>query len=167
MAVLMGMAGDVKGKSFPIEQDEISLGRSSDNTIPLNNATVSGRHATITREGDSYVLRDLGSTNGTRVNSREVKDSVVLRPKDLVQVGSVEFLFNSEALSYEDAQAAFSQTEVLESKGPAEMPKSFGNISPFGARRRENMTVWIPLIIALGILALLVVVYLFFKLFTE
>ncbi|MCO5045688.1 MAG: FHA domain-containing protein [Kiritimatiellae bacterium] len=165
MAVLMGMAGDVKGKSFPIDQDEISLGRSGDNTIPLNNATVSGRHATITREGDSYVLRDLGSTNGTRVNSREVKEAV-LRPKDLVQVGSVEFLFNSEALSFEDAQAAFSKTEVLESKGPAEMPKSFGNISPFGARRRESMTVWIPVIIGLGIVALLVVVYLFVKLFS-
>ncbi|MCZ7591845.1 MAG: FHA domain-containing protein [Kiritimatiellae bacterium] len=80
MAVLIGMAGDIKGKSFPIEQDEVTLGRSSDNAIPLNNATVSGKHASIKREGDSYVLRDLGSTNGTRVNSREVKEAV-LRPE--------------------------------------------------------------------------------------
>lgn len=165
MAVLIGMAGDIKGKSFPIEQDEVTLGRSSDNAIPLNNATVSGKHASIKREGDSYVLRDLGSTNGTRVNSREVKEAV-LRPKDLVQVGSVEFMFNSEAMSFEDAQEVFSKTEVLESAGSAAMPASFDNISPFGARMRENMNIWIPVIIGLGIAALAVVVYLFVKLFT-
>lgn len=166
MAVLMGMAGDVKGTSFPIDRDVITLGRSSDNAIPLNNATVSGRHASITREGDNYVLRDLGSTNGTRVNSREVKEAT-LRPKDLLQIGSVEFMFNSETISFEDAQASFTQTEVLESRGTAAMPKSFDNISPFGARRRENLTVWIPVIIGLGVLALAVVVYLLVKLFTE
>lgn len=165
MAVLIGMAGDIKGKSFPIEHDEVTLGRSSDNAIPLNNATVSGKHASIKREGDSYILRDLGSTNGTRVNSREVKEAV-LRPKDLVQVGSVEFMFNSEAMSFEDAQEAFSKTEVLESAGPTAMPASFDNISPFGARMRENMNVWVPVIIGLGIAALAVVVYLFIKLFT-
>lgn len=165
MAVLMGMAGDVKGKSFPIDRDEVTLGRSADNAIPLNNATVSGHHASIKREGDNYVLRDLGSTNGTRVNSREVKEAI-LRPKDLVQVGAVEFLFNSEAMSFEDAQAAFTKTEVLVSQGPTAMPESFNNISPFGARRRENLTVWVPVIAILGVLALAVVIYLFIKLFS-
>lgn len=165
MAVLMGMSGDVKGKTYPIEGDGLTLGRSADNSVAISNATVSGHHATIKREGDSYVLRDLGSTNGTRVNSREVKEAV-LRPKDLVQVGSVEFLFNSEAMSYEDAKAATVRTEVLESKGSASMPESFDNISPFGARRRENMTIWIPLIAVLGLLALGVVIYLLIKLFS-
>ena len=164
MAVLMGMSGDVKGKSFPIDRDEITLGRSSDNVIPLNNATVSSHHAAVRREGDNYVLRDLGSTNGTRVNSREVKETI-LRPKDLVQVGSVEFLFNSEAMSFEDAQAAFTKTEVLESKGAAAMPDSFNNISPFGARRRENLTVWVPVIVILAILTLVLVAFLLYKLF--
>ncbi len=164
MAVLMGMSGDVKGKSFPIGGDDVTLGRSSDNVIPLNNATVSGHHASVRREGDNYVLRDLGSTNGTRVNSREVKEAI-LRPKDLVQVGSVEFLFNSEAMSFEDAQAAFAKTEVLESKGAATMPDSFNNISPFGARRRENLTVWAPVIVALAVLTLALVGFLFYKLF--
>lgn len=165
MAVLMGMSGDVKGKSFPIERDEVTLGRSSDNSIPLNNATVSSHHASIRREGDTYVLRDLGSTNGTRVNSREIKETA-LRPKDLVQIGSVEFLFNSEAMSFEDAQAVFTRTEVLESKGAAAMPESFNNISPFGARRRENLTAWVPVIAVLVVLTLALVGFLIFKLFS-
>ncbi|HMP76174.1 MAG TPA: FHA domain-containing protein [Kiritimatiellia bacterium] len=165
MAVLMGMSGDVKGKTFPIGDEGLTLGRHADNQVSLNNATVSGHHAVIKREGDQYILRDLGSTNGSRVNSREIKESP-LRPKDLVQIGSVEFLFNSEAMSFEDAQAVFTRTEVLETKGGTEMPESFGNISPFGARRRENLTIWIPIIAVLGLLAVGVVIYLLIKLFT-
>jgi pSer/pThr/pTyr-binding forkhead associated (FHA) protein len=159
------MSGDVKGKTYPIDDNGLTLGRSADNTVVVSNATVSGHHAAIKREGDSYILRDLGSTNGTRVNSREIKEAV-LRPKDLVQIGSVEFLFNSEAMSFEDAQAASSRTEVLESKGSATMPKSFDNISPFGARRRENLTPWVPVIAVLGALALAVVIFLIIQLFS-
>jgi pSer/pThr/pTyr-binding forkhead associated (FHA) protein len=165
MAVLVGMSGDVKGKTFPIDDNELTLGRSADNAVVINNATVSGHHAAIKREGDTYILRDLGSTNGTRVNSREIKEAV-LRPKDLVQLGSVEFLFNSEAVSFEDAQALASRTEVLESQGTATMPASFNNISPFGARRRENLSAWVPLIAALGALALGTVVFLVIQLFS-
>ena len=164
MAVLMGMSGDVKGKAFPIDGDELTIGRSSDNTISLNNATVSGHHASIRREGDRYVLRDLGSTN---VNSHEVKESA-LRPKDIVQVGSVEFLFNSEAMGLEDVQLdTVTKTEVLETKGSAAMPETFGNISPFGARRRENLTLWIPAIVVLGVLAVGLMIFLFYKLFAS
>ncbi|MCS6770921.1 MAG: FHA domain-containing protein [Kiritimatiellae bacterium] len=165
MAVLIGMSGDLKGKSFPIGEEEVTIGRASDNLIAISNATVSGHHAVIKREGDAYVLRDLGSTNGTRVNSREIKEAV-LRPKDLIQIGSVEFLFNSETMSFEDAQAAV-QTEVLESQGTAAMPESFDNISPFGARRRENLNVWMPVIIGLAAIALGVNLYLLVKLFSN
>lgn len=165
MAVLIGMSGDVKGKSFPITDQDLSIGRNGDNTISINNATVSGHHCVIRREGDRYLLRDLGSTNGTRVNAHEVKEAT-LKPKDLVQAGSVEFLFNSEDMSFEDAVASQSATEVVEADGPTARPESFNNISPFGARRRENQTLWSMLIIVLGVLALLVVAYLFFKLVT-
>lgn len=165
MAVLIGMSGDVKGKSFPIDGDKLTIGRNSDNVISINNATVSGHHAEIAREGDRYVLRDLGSTNGTRVNAHEVKETN-LRPKDLVQVGSVEFLFNSENMSFEDAQAVFTKTEVLVSEGPTARPESFNNISPFGARRRENQTMWGTIIVVLGVVALAVVAFLFYRLLT-
>lgn len=166
MAVLIGMSGDVKGKTFPIDENGVTLGRAPDNAIAISNSTVSSHHAVIQREGDNYVLRDLGSTNGTRVNSHEIKEHV-LKPKDLIQVGSVEFLFNSETMSFEDAQSATAvRTEVLESEGPSAMPASFNNISPFGARRRENLNLWIPIFIALGLLTLVAVIYLLIQLFT-
>ncbi len=166
MAVLIGMSGDVKGKSYPIDADEFTVGRKADNKVPIENASVSGHHAVIVRDGDHYTLRDLGSTNGTRVNSHEAKDTV-LKPKDLIQFGSVEFLFNSEVISLEDAQqAVFTKTEELVADGSTARPESFNSISPFGARRRENQALWSTILVALGVVALLVVIALFYKLLT-
>jgi pSer/pThr/pTyr-binding forkhead associated (FHA) protein len=166
MAVLIGMSGDVKGKSFPIDSDEFTIGRKADNKVAIENASVSGHHAVIARDGDHHVLRDLGSTNGTRVNSHETKEAI-LKPKDLIQIGSVEFLFNSEVISLEDAQqAVFTKTEELVADGSTAKPESFNSISPFGARRRENQALWSSILIALGVIALLVVVMLFYKLIT-
>ncbi len=163
MAVLIGMSADVKGKSFPVEDKPLSIGRKADNVIVIENATVSGHHAVVQREGERFVLRDLGSTNGSRVNGHEVKEAG-LKPKDLVQIGSVEFLFNSELISTEEAQAAvFANTEEMVADGAA-APESFSNISPFGARRRENQSLWTTLLVILGLAAALSVAYLFFRL---
>ena len=166
MAVLIGMSGEVKGRNFPIEAVDLTIGRKPDNTVAIDNPSVSGHHAIITRDGERYMLRDLGSTNGTRVNSHETKEAV-LKPKDLIQFGSVEFLFNSEeVVTTEEPQAVFANTEEMVSDGTAAKPASFNSISPFGARRRENQALWSTLLIGLGVVALLVVIYLFFKLIT-
>jgi len=166
MAVLIGMSTDVKGQTHEIGSGGLTIGRSSDNSIAINNSTVSGKHCNITIEGENCVLRDLGSTNGTRVNSKEIKEAV-LRPKDLVQVGSVEFLFNSQDIPLSEAEAIYNKTEIVEASGPAVKPQSFNSISPFGARRRENQNLWVTVIAIIGVLAVLVVGFFLFKLFTN
>lgn len=164
MASLIGMSGDVKGKTFPIDRDVMTIGRSKDNVIPIDNPTVSGHHCSINREGDHFVLKDLESTNGTRLNSKDVQESK-LRPKDLVQVGSVEFMFDSEAADAVDTHS-YAETHVEVAPGPAAAPDSFENISPFGARRRESKGIWFLLIAIVGSLALIVVILYFVKLVT-
>ena len=47
MAVLIGMSTDVKGQTHEIDTSGITIGRSSDNTISINNSTVSGHHCKI------------------------------------------------------------------------------------------------------------------------
>lgn len=166
MAVLIGMSADVKGQTHEIGESGVTIGRSSDNTIAINNSTVSGHHCSVRRDGDNVVLRDLGSTNGTRVNNQEVTAEILLKPKDLVQVGSVEFLFNSQDIPLSEAEAIYNKTEIVEAAGPAVKPQSFNSISPFGARRRENKSLWTTLIAVIGVLALAVVAYFFYALFT-
>ena len=164
MAALIGMSGDVKGKTFPIDRDAITIGRSKDNTIPIDNPTVSGHHCSILRDGDQYLLRDLESTNGTRLNSKDVTESK-LRPKDLLQVGSVEFLFDADQMEAVETHS-YAEAHVEVAPGPAAAPESFANISPFGARHRENKGVWLLLIAVIGLLALVGVVLFFVKLVT-
>ncbi|HMP74270.1 MAG TPA: FHA domain-containing protein [Kiritimatiellia bacterium] len=166
MAVLIGMSGDLKGKSFTLDTLEVTVGRNEDNVISINNPAVSGRHCVIRHEDDRYVLKDLGSTNGTHVNNKQVPEAE-LKPKDLIQIGNVEFLFNSEHMSYSEAEQIYSKTEVIEAAGPAVKPDSFASISPFGARQKENQGMWTLLIAVIGVAALGVVVYLIFTLFQQ
>lgn len=152
MAVLIGMSGDFKGKTFTLEQETFSLGRTSDNSVTINNPAVSGHHCVIEHKDGAYHLRDLGSTNGTHVNNQQVKETS-LNPRDLILVGNVEFLFNSEEMSFAEAEKIYSQTEVIEAEGPAVKPESFSSISPFGPRQSGNPSIWVALLWVAGVLA--------------
>jgi len=162
MAALIGMSGDVKGKTFQLDRDVTSIGRSKDNTIPIDNPTVSGHHCSIIRDGDSYLLRDLESTNGTRLNAKDVSEEK-LRPKDLVQVGSVEFLFDSERMDAIETHS-YAEAHVEVAPGPVTAPESFNSISPFGTRRKESRGLWFIVISIVGFLALIGVVLFFIQL---
>lgn len=153
MAVLIGMSPEVKGKNFELDREKITIGRNATNMIVLDHPTVSGKHCQISRIGSRYTLTDLGSTNGTRVNSQEVKETD-LRPKDLVQIGSVEFLFDAEGAEISAREETRVQAEVVVTTGPATAPISFTSISPFGPRRKENQALWYALVGLVGVLAL-------------
>lgn len=168
MAVLIGMSAEVKGQSHEIARDKVTIGRNSTNLIVIEHPTVSGRHCFISRQGRRYAVTDLGSTNGTRVNGRDVEQESPLNPKDLLQVGSVEFMFDAEdAEIVEPIPLGRSETRVEIAQGAAtSAPISFGSISPFGARRRDNATLWYVLIVAVGLLALAGVGIVLYRLFT-
>ncbi len=166
MAVLIGMSQDVKGKSVEITESQLSIGRKPDNTIPVDNPTVSGHHCLIIHEENRYLLRDLRSTNGTRINNIAVREDVTLKPKDIIQVGSVEFMFDAAPGEIDiDEPEGYTQVEVA--PGPATAPESFSSISPFGARRSESRGLWFLLIVVLGLIALAAVILFFFKLISE
>lgn len=164
MAVLIGMSAEVKGQTHEIDTSGLTIGRSAGNTIVIDNPTVSGKHCVITFDGETCRLKDLGSTNGTRVNARDITETE-LKPKDLVQVGSIEFLYNSEDIPLSEAEAIYNKTEIVEASGPAVKPTSFNSISPFGARRRENQSVWTLVIGVTAVLALGAVAFFLYQLF--
>ena len=71
------------------------IGRSRRCDIVLTDPNVSRQHAEIRRQDDGFMLLDLGSTNGTRVNRRDVKQ-VVLQHGDRIELGTTEFLFERQ-----------------------------------------------------------------------
>jgi pSer/pThr/pTyr-binding forkhead associated (FHA) protein len=84
--------GGRAGESFPTAGPRTLIGRSPDCDVFLDDVTVSRRHAEITHENDSYVIRDLGSLNGTFVNRHRIETSV-LADDDEVQIGKYRMTF--------------------------------------------------------------------------
>jgi two-component system cell cycle response regulator len=86
-ATLMVLSGPGEGATFTLEHDVTILGRSTNVTIPVDDASVSRRHARITRGADGgYSIEDLGSTNGTFVGGRRVQRAT-LTSGERVQLG--------------------------------------------------------------------------------
>jgi hypothetical protein len=91
-ALVVRAGGGRAGESFATEGPRTLIGRSPDCDVFLDDVTVSRRHAEIVREGDAYVIRDLGSLNGTFVNRHRIESSV-LADDDEVQIGKYRMTF--------------------------------------------------------------------------
>ena len=91
-ALLVVQRGPGAGSRFLLDKDVTTAGRHADSEIFLDDVTVSRRHATFTREGDTFTVADAGSLNGTYVN-RDRIDRVLLSDGDEVQIGKYRLVF--------------------------------------------------------------------------
>ena len=93
-ATFTRVIGSHRGEQRKFNAARISVGRASDNMLCLGESArrVSSHHAEIIRRGDGYLLRDLGSTNGTMVNGQRVS-AVALNPGDMIQLGTTTLTF--------------------------------------------------------------------------
>jgi pSer/pThr/pTyr-binding forkhead associated (FHA) protein len=80
------------GRRVQIGAEPLVIGRLPECGVVLADSNVSRRHAELRRNGDTVVLTDLGSTNGTRVNGAPVRERV-LASGDEVSVGSTKLIF--------------------------------------------------------------------------
>ena len=91
-ALLVVLRGPNTGARFLLDDDEVNSGRHPDSDIFLDDVTVSRKHANFRREGNTFVVRDVGSLNGTYVN-RERIDEATLQTGDEVQIGKFRLVF--------------------------------------------------------------------------
>ncbi|HEY6673038.1 MAG TPA: FHA domain-containing protein [Solirubrobacterales bacterium] len=71
----------------------VSLGRSADADIRLDDRYASGIHARVFNRSGAYFVEDMNSTNGTLLNSRQLHGEAELTPGDLIRIGDTEFRF--------------------------------------------------------------------------
>jgi len=119
-------SGPTIGKVFPLEAQEISIGRDSTNTVAINDAEVSRRHARMELRGSAYVIQDLGSTNGTFINGIRVSGLQALNPGDTVAFGegivlTYEYVMdiNATVLSTKAPQMAAQRPAPVPTPAPA------------------------------------------------
>jgi pSer/pThr/pTyr-binding forkhead associated (FHA) protein len=107
-----GMVVCTAEKTWSIDianQDLITIGRDESCTIFIDAQNISRRHAEVHREGDTFILNDLGSTNGTWVKGNKI-DQFILNNGDTFRIGSVQIVFKSgfedDALTMMDVKLA-------------------------------------------------------------
>ena len=91
-ALLVVLRGPNTGARFLLDDDEVNSGRHPDSDIFLDDVTVSRKHASFRREGDRFLVRDVGSLNGTYVNRQRI-DEATLHTGDEVQIGKFRLVF--------------------------------------------------------------------------
>jgi len=123
---------EAQGKvAYEFAERSITVGRAPDNMIVIDDPSVSSRHAQLELSGETYRLKDLDSTNGTKVNGVPITETV-LRFEDRIRFGAIEARFEPDVRGSQPLP----ELETIEAK-PAELsaaPSGFGNASPFGQR---------------------------------
>jgi pSer/pThr/pTyr-binding forkhead associated (FHA) protein len=146
---------EAQGKvAYEFAEHSITIGRAPDNMIMIDDPSVSSRHAQLERSGETYRLKDLDSTNGTKVNGVPITETV-LRFEDRIRFGAIEARFEPDVRGSQPLP----QLETIEAK-PAELsaaPFGFGNASPF---RRRSTTRDPARLVVLGIAAVAAVTFL-------
>ena len=135
--------------SFELAEAVITIGRGPDNLLHLADPSVSGHHAQISVNGELYELRDLDSTNGTRVNGILVT-TATLQPGDRIKFGKVEACFECQVPAAEPPLPVLPEVDAQ----PAEVsarPADFTNASPFAKRTTESDPVRLALFAAAGV----------------
>jgi pSer/pThr/pTyr-binding forkhead associated (FHA) protein len=95
---------------FALDKERITIGRRPSNDIHIDNLAISGEHAVIKIIGRDAFLEDLGSTNGTHVNGRQVHQHI-LQHGDAIELGKYQLRYVNEAATAA-APAAVLQQEL-------------------------------------------------------
>ena len=128
---------ETQGKiSYEFTEELITIGRAPDNVIVVDDSSVSGHHAEVRAAGELYHLKDVGSTNGTRVNGNPITETR-LGHGDRIRFGGIDARY--EAID-PTATQPLPQVQQIEAR-PAEAsaaPVDFANASPFPHRKKET-----------------------------
>jgi pSer/pThr/pTyr-binding forkhead associated (FHA) protein len=91
-ALVIRSGGGRSGESFTLENERMSIGRTPDAAVFLDDVTVSRNHALLVRRKDGLYVDDLGSLNGTYVNRHRI-ESHRLADGDEIQIGKYKLSY--------------------------------------------------------------------------
>ena len=104
-AALLVVGGDLNGTLFDLVEPTVTVGRNADNSIALEFNGVSRYHFKLHANGESHVLEDCGSKNGTYLNNKKVEAQTVLARADIIKIGSIALKYlpkgDPERLTYD------------------------------------------------------------------
>jgi len=91
---LVGTLTADDGTLHPLLEETSTIGRTAANTIALRDVSVSAKHAQVIRTAEGFLIEDVGSRNGTYINSEKLSERRLLADGDLVRLGKIILTFN-------------------------------------------------------------------------
>lgn len=153
-----GSTGEIE-----LTAEHMTIGRADDNSIVIGHDSVSSHHGEVSIEGDAWVLTDLGSTNGTKLNGERV-ERLELAHGGTFTLGHVECVFVGD---YEEAAPSYAPAPArsMSVTGYGATPIDGGRRSGFGPHANPKSSGYGGLY-ALAVVALLVCAFAIFQ-FTQ
>jgi len=165
MPRLVAQSPEFAGQSFDLAGPEITVGRVADNKVQVEHASVSGHHAVLKLDALDYVIKDLDSTNGTRVNGEKITEQK-LRRNDVVRLGNIELLYDSEHQPPGQPMPSLSERVNLSECVSQGRPENFVNASPIAkAPRGQSNKTWVAILSLLAVIALGAIGYFVYAVF--
>jgi hypothetical protein len=124
------LTGPRPGKVYDLTLPVITIGRDVTNSIIIGDAEVSRKHSRLTSQSGSYLIEDLGSTNGTMVNGQRLLGPHLLRPGEIIVLGeNISLEFYTQEFD-PDATLALHPSETPSYPEPAPAPPPAPPASP-------------------------------------
>ena len=141
--------------SHELGEDEITIGRVPDNTLQIDDASVSSHHAVLRLRGADYILTDIGSTNGTRLNGVDIEpdEEHALKPGDTIRFGHIQTAYQTDKVTGAQAMPEEAEPAAVVASSSAR-PADFSNASPFQTKKKKKDPASVA-ILAFGIVAIL------------
>lgn len=147
-----------RGKTFELTKDMYTVGRIDERDICIADPTISTYHGSFVKHGNTYILKDNNSTNGSRVNNEPIVEKV-LKNSDIIQLGDVEMLYDCEdEKSGGDKTSNITGINLAVSPTSSSSVKKLDPISPYGGKNKGEGKKSQKIMFAfIGILALIVI----------
>lgn len=156
---LIILSEQFRGKSFELTEDKYSVGRIEQREICIKDPTVSTYHCEFIKKEGSYVLKDCGSTNGTRINNIPVSGEQGLQSSDILQIGGVEILYDCEDKTVTTALKTQTGINLQGAQVGISTIKEMSNFSPFASDKKKNARNH-KIMIVCGIILVLIIIVL-------
>ncbi len=163
MPRLIVQSEEQAGQIFDLTGDHYKVGRIASNDVVIQHKSISSHHAELTLDGKDYRLKDMDSTNGTRVNAERIRE-VKLRRNDAVRFGNIELIYESEHEPDVQPLPEPSKGVNLAECSSKGRPAHFKNLSSLPKEEAAGKTPWGMLVIAGAVVAAGGIGFLIFKL---
>ncbi len=166
---LIVLSEKLRGKSFELDKDLVTVGRTDKSDICIKDATISTNHCDFTRDGDSFILNDRGSTNGTRINNVPVPEGgQTLKNSDILQFGAVEIFFDSNDGSATSITRTHTGIDLDSTEVGLSTVKNLGNLSPYekGGKGGMSQKVMLSLVFLLIVAIVVLIGYAVYAIYT-